>query len=273
MKRIFGATLFVAAVIGVMFLREVSLLSFDIIVILLTILGAYEISHALKEKLSLGNHIATAVFIGAILPTFYFLGGMNSIYKLFFVYFWAVAIMSIYHKGNSLENMASAMFVGIYPVMMFSFLVAINHWGVNGLVALMLIFAVGPFCDTGAFIVGSTVKGKKLCPTISPNKTISGAIGGVIGGILGAITVYLIARYALSIDVNAMGGILFFILFGIIGSVLTEFGDLVESAIKRSLEIKDMGNVIPGHGGILDRFDGVLFVVFGTYLYFIIAII
>ena len=181
--------------------------------------------------------------------------------------------MSIYHKGNSLENMASAMFVGIYPVMMFSFLIAINHWGIAGSVAIMLIFAVGPFCDTGAYLIGSTVKGKKLCPTISPNKTISGAIGGIVGGMLGAIVIYLISKYALNIDVTAFGGLLFFIIYGILGSVLTELGDLVESAIKRSLDIKDMGDVIPGHGGILDRFDGVLFVVFATYIYFMLVIV
>ena len=66
---------------------------------------------------------------------------------------------------------------------------------------------------------------------------------------------------------------MFFILYGVSGSILTEVGDLVESSMKRSLGVKDMGHFLPGHGGVLDRFDGVLFVVFGTYLYFMVTVI
>ena len=169
MKRVLSGTLFVVSVIAVLFLREWSMIVFDIVVMALIIGGALEMMKALGDKLTFANYIAIALLIGALLPTFYFTDGMFAVYTLFFIYFWTVAVMSIFNKGNSLENLSSAVIVAIYPIMMFAFLFPISYLGEMGLVALMLIFAVGPFCDTGAFLIGSTVKGKKLCPTVSPN--------------------------------------------------------------------------------------------------------
>lgn len=267
-KRTLGGIIFIIFVGGAMLLRELSLLWFDLFVLLLMSLGTFEMARALKDYLTKTNYAIIIMFLFLTLPVYYFLGGMSAIYKLFFVYFWASAVASIYNKGYGLQNLASAIFIGIYPIMLFSFFIEINHWTNHGTAALLLIFLTGPFCDVCAYLVGSTVKGPKLCPTISPNKTISGAIGGVIGGVIGALVVYLISIKWLSLDLGKNASIWFFLVYGLIGSVLTEFGDLVESSIKRSLNIKDMGNAIPGHGGILDRFDGVLFIVFATYLYF-----
>lgn len=267
-KRLVGGTLFVIVVVVAMLLRELSLFYFDIFVLGMIMLGAFEMSRALKDYLSKMNHFATIMFIFLILPVYYFLGGMNALYKLFFVYFWVSAVLSIYNKGYGMQNLSSAVLLGIYPIMLFSFFIEINHWTNHGFSALLLIFLVGPFCDVFAYLVGSTVKGKKLCPSISPNKTVSGAIGGIFGGMLGAMVVFFISRYVMELDLGSNANIWFFLAYGLIGAILTEFGDLVESSIKRSLNIKDMGGAIPGHGGILDRFDGVLFVVFATYIYF-----
>lgn len=251
-----------------MLLRAQSLLWFDLFVLLVMSIGAFEMARATSDYLTKANYIIIILFIFLTLPTYYFLGGMTALYKLFFCYFWATAVASIYNKGYGLQNLASAVLIGIYPIMLFTFLIEINHWTNHGTAALLLIFLTGPFCDVCAYLVGSTVKGPKLCPSISPNKTISGAIGGVLGGIIGSLTVYVISIKWLSLDLGQNANIAFFLVYGVIGSVLTEFGDLIESSIKRSLNVKDMGNVIPGHGGVLDRFDGVLFVVFATYLYF-----
>lgn len=266
--RTVGGAIFVLFVGGALFLREITPLWFDIFVLLIMSLGTIEMCRALRDYLTKTNYAIIAFFVFLTLPTFYFLGGMTALYKLFFAYFWATAVASIYNKGYGLQNLASAVLVGIYPIMLFSFLFEINHWVNQGTAALLLIFLTGPCCDVGAYLVGSTVKGPKLCPTISPNKTISGAIGGIIGGIIGSMAVYFVSIYAIKLDLGVNANWLFFLVYGVIGAVLTEFGDLVESSIKRSVNIKDMGRVIPGHGGILDRFDGVLFVVFATYIYF-----
>ena len=96
---------------------------------------------------------------------------------------------------------------------------------------------------------------KKLCPNLSPKKTVAGAIGGLIGGALGSLILYFIFRP----EYNFFSPILLFIIVGLVASFLTEAGDLFESLIKRKVGIKDMGKIMPGHGGVMDRIDGMVF--------------
>lgn len=105
--------------------------------------------------------------------------------------------------------------------------------------------------DTGGYLVGSTVKGPKLAPKISPNKTWS----GLIGGMLLAVLVSMAYSYAVASHEN----IVFYAVLGGIIAVVAQIGDLVESHIKRTLGIKDSSNLIPGHGGVFDRVDGLIF--------------
>lgn len=110
--------------------------------------------------------------------------------------------------------------------------------------------------DSAAYFVGRAFGKHKLAPVISPNKTIEGALGGV------AATVVLVELYALILDL-AFGfhvNYLYGILYGILGSTVSILGDLSFSVIKRQMGIKDYGNLIPGHGGILDRFDSMMMV-------------
>jgi phosphatidate cytidylyltransferase len=146
-----------------------------------------------------------------------------------------------------------------------------NNFANNSLVALLLMFIVPPFADMFAYWVGITLKGKKLCPKISPKKTISGAIGGLIGGVIGAIALYFIAKATGILVYNyVFPGWLAFGLIGLGGAFLCELGDLIESVIKRQLGIKDMGNLIPGHGGVMDRVDSIIFTAPFIYLIFVL---
>jgi len=116
--------------------------------------------------------------------------------------------------------------------------------------------------DSGAYFTGVAIGKKKAFPTISPNKTVEGYIGGTIAGTIGMLIYGIILSYTtpLTIIFPAL------ILYGILGAFVTEFGDLAFSFIKRKCGIKDYGNLIPGHGGALDRFDSMSFAAPTMYL-------
>lgn len=143
----------------------------------------------------------------------------------------------------------------------------VNAASVNiGLFALLMVLVVSSFTDTFAYLTGRTLKGPKLVPKISPNKTVSGAVGGLFGGMLGALIVVLCfsgSQEFVDFFANKIGGVwavrMVTIGFGLLGSIATQAGDIYASWLKRRTEIKDFGNYLPGHGGAMDRLDGISF--------------
>jgi len=123
--------------------------------------------------------------------------------------------------------------------------------------SLLAIFAVIWATDIGAYIAGRSIGGPKLCPKISPNKTWSGAIGGTICGILFGLVASTILHQELR-----QYSTFFIICASTSISIVGQVGDLIESWAKRRMQIKDSSQIIPGHGGILDRFDSLIFVGF-----------
>ncbi len=120
-----------------------------------------------------------------------------------------------------------------------------------GVYYILLPFAMAFLSDTGAYFVGIFFGKHKLAPNISPKKTIEGFFGGIAGSVLGMMIYGLVLSIGFELQVNFLYGIL----YGILGSLASVLGDLTFSVIKRQTGIKDYGNLIPGHGGILDRFD------------------
>lgn len=141
----------------------------------------------------------------------------------------------------------------------------------NG-IALSLVFAVSTFTDVFAYFVGSLFGKHKLCPEISPNKTVEGAIGGIFGGALGSFLVFVVfdwtkffgygAQFGLTFEglgLSTINTVLTYVAIGLLGSVATQMGDLLASMVKRYCGIKDYSRLLGEHGGIVDRFDGIMF--------------
>lgn len=259
---------------------------FDLFILCINVVAAFEMSHLiencnkkvnkyLSSMYSIFNYI---IFICCykLLEFYYIL--LIEIAGLV-VYFLLILITECI-KNNARtfkENLMvslNSILVCFYPGFLFCLFLNINHIdfyaGLDyfSIVFILLVFAITMLSDTFAYLVGRTLKGPKLAPSISPNKTISGSIGGLIGGIAGSMIVY-----ALVYNINSWQAILsmhnltwwHFLIIGLIGSMVSQIGDLVESKIKRNANIKDSGNILPGHGGMLDRIDAMIFCV--TFLY------
>ena len=163
----------------------------------------------------------------------------------------------------------------VYPVLVFGFMFILNHVEYNfSYMGIIMSFAIAMLTDTCAYMFGRAFGKHKLIPEVSPKKTIEGAIGGIFGGLIGAaacfFTFYYTSWFNLSQVVGLGEGIAIFLSIGVICSVLDQIGDLIESAFKRKVGIKDLGKIFPGHGGFMDRVDGLMFTSMGVYLLLVI---
>ena len=122
----------------------------------------------------------------------------------------------------------------------------------HGLAAVVVVFAIVWGTDSGAFFVGRAIGGPKLWPAISPKKTWAGAVGGLVAGIVIGLVVAGLARVSVAPGLALVSAFL---------SLASQAGDLSESAIKRHFGAKDSGIIVPGHGGMMDRVDGLVFAV------------
>ncbi|MEF9991642.1 MAG: phosphatidate cytidylyltransferase [Romboutsia sp.] len=181
-------------------------------------------------------------------------------YAVFFVLF-IIAIVSMLRLKNNIVDICVT-FLGIFYIGMFlDFIVlTINNFEL-GKSYVWLIFIIAVMTDTCAYFSGYLFGKHKLIPKVSPKKTIEGSIGGIIGSTLSC----MLFGYLFNLGMFEM------ILIGSIGSIIAQLGDLFASSIKRYVGIKDYGKLIPGHGGILDRFDSVIlvapFVYYAVYFF------
>ncbi len=186
-----------------------------------------------------------------------------------------LSLLVFRHEETSLESTGYALLSFMYPSCFLVVLVVCNHLEIYSALALLFVFVLCPFSDSFALVFGRWLGKRfpyKMAPHVSPKKTVVGGIGGLFGGALGGAVIFF-CYYGLTLipenllaDSLARGEFtfnlpeaLFFVGLGILTAVFCEVGDLVESAIKRKIGIKDMGKLLPGHGGILDRVDSSLY--------------
>lgn len=153
------------------------------------------------------------------------------------------------------EQIMCAFFCVAYAPVMLSFIFLVRELP-YGVYSVWMIFISSWICDTCAYAVGMLIGKHKLAPVLSPKKSIEGAVGGVAGAALvGALYAYFVVEPV----IREQNVTWVFVLISAVGAVISQVGDLAASAIKRNHEIKDYGKLIPGHGGVMDRFDSVIF--------------
>lgn len=159
-----------------------------------------------------------------------------------------------YPKFSAVQ-LFSSIFGFVYVPFMLSFLYLTRETVRLGEWLVWLTFVASWGSDTCAYVVGRLFGKRKLAPVLSPKKSVEGAIGGILGSAgIGAIFAYIMI-YFKNEPLSIIPG---FMLIGAVGSVISQIGDLAASGIKRNFEVKDYGRLIPGHGGILDRFDSII---------------
>jgi len=237
------------------------------VLLVLSLIGYSELMKAcrLSKEESQRNGLMIIGIIGIVIyyllmvfttdRTFLFLAVIMILVAFMFLY---VLTFPKYHA----EQVMSALFNVVYAPVMLSCIYLVRSLP-YGEYSVWMIFISSWICDTCAYFVGVFLGKHKMSPKLSPKKSIEGAIGGVAGStIVGALYGYFIVEQAVSGQQVTWA----FILISAVGAVISQIGDLAASAIKRNHDIKDYGKLIPGHGGVMDRFDSVIFTAPMIYL-------
>lgn len=232
----------------------------------ISIIGQFELYRAVgleKKPPAFLGYYATVVYL--VLTVWNLQGYMMSLFMLFLILLMAFYVIA-YPKYRT-EQMGM-IFMGLFYVTIMLVSIYQVRMTETGLYAVWLIFIGAWGSDTCAYAVGMLIGKHKLPSALSPKKSIEGCIGGVVGA---ALIGFLYASVFQDQITGVGNPILAFTIIGGVGSVVAQIGDLAASAIKRNHDIKDYGKLIPGHGGILDRFDSVIFT--APMVYFLVQIL
>lgn len=227
-----------------------------ILVGLLCALAAYELLWAtgMVKETRLVIYTSVMAFLVALWSYF---GGVYAAALLGVIVFTMIlfAELMFSHAKPSFEKMAVCLAGGLLIPFLLSSLVRLRS-GYNGQFYVLIPFLIAFLSDSGAYFAGSFLGKHKLAPQISPKKTVEGVVGGVVAAMVGMILFCVILQFAFGFTVSYLNSLA----YAVVGSLVGVFGDLCFSAVKRQVGIKDYGNLIPGHGGILDRFDSMTMV-------------
>ena len=218
-------------------------------------IGAYELLY----RTGLVRHprlVLYSVAMAFAVTMWSYFGAAQGYAMLGLLLFWMLLFseMMMDHVKVRLEMLGQCFFAGYIVPYLLSALIRILTMGI-GRYVIMIPFVIAFMSDSGAYFVGIKFGRHKLSPVVSPNKTIEGALGGIVTGMSSMII------YALVLDLLPAGlqvNYALALLYGLGGSLAGIFGDLCFSVIKRQTGIKDYGNLIPGHGGVLDRLDSLV---------------
>ena len=261
--RIISGVLGAIFVFAVLAFNNKFVLLINILLSIISILSVSEIFNAMGVSKIKSVTIPTLLF-ASLVPLFN-ISIVNQI--CWYIYTIVMFLVMILNKSLKLKDISLVYMMAIVITFSISKVIALRDYGKEyGSFYVLLTLSVAWFSDTGAYFFGKYWGKNKLCPNISPKKTFEGFFGGIL---ICIISVMLIGFIFNNFIFSEKSHINYFVLFilGLIGSPISALGDLCFSIIKRNCHVKDFGNVIPGHGGILDRFDSVIFVAPYTYFF------
>lgn len=248
LKRIFTSLIGLVVFFAVVFMHRYVLYTAAAILMFCMLYEMYTVISTGRTMRISGYVSAAAIYAGVVFGKTLF-----AVYAVFMLFLFDMIIL---HGRVTSKKVLFMGFVTAFIALFMSLLIPIR--ANFGCAAVILPFVCAWMTDTGAYFTGSFIGKHKLVPHISPKKTIEGAVGGIVLATLGCIV------YAAIADPSA--SYFRYALLGLAGSVISQAGDLTASCIKRDFGKKDYGSVLPGHGGIMDRFDSVLYVL--PFVYF-----
>jgi len=229
---------------------------------LVAVLGSWELAAMfLSKNIEIGKRLATLLSI-TVVSLFQFSSiGEVGLFIMFSLFFLAAALKMI-ETGvvNYTSRLATALLAAVYPGFFISFSILIHRDFPAGWIILLFVFVNMWVADTFAYGFGKWLGSKKLAPAVSPNKTWVGFFAAFPGGFLTAAAVYSIF--------DTEWKFITWVAATVTATFFGQIADLVESAIKRDCDVKDSSHLIPGHGGVLDRFDSLLFALPSVYFVF-----
>lgn len=238
----------------------------ELLIVALTLVAMNECYRALEaagyQVSRLGGYVAAAL----MWPLSRFMGVLDPLLLLSAA--MGLSITGVFLGSRpTFPNAAASvypLFTCLMPMSMLMMMMNETYGQVAGVTLITMAFAIAYGCDGAAYFVGRRFGKRKLCPSVSPKKTVEGALGGVAGGVFAGFIVKGV--FALLFGMAAPGLMATFVL-GLVGSAAGQIGDLTASLLKRHSGIKDYGKIFPGHGGVMDRFDSVLFTLIVLYCY------
>ncbi len=237
-------------------------LALPIAISILTAVGAYELLQCVSFH-KMPSVLIPTVLLAAAFPTGirYMLRYIKDdlFYKIIlaaaFIYIFYMLSVAVISKGKrGILDTAVLIVMELYLITGMTSIVAIRDIGENGFYSYMLIFIGAWIPDGAAYFVGRALGKHKLIPDVSPKKTVEGAIGGYLFGGISFVVFALILHFSVGFEPNYLKCVI----VGILIAVISMFGDLIASLVKRHYGIKDYGWLFPGHGGVMDRFDSII---------------
>ncbi len=235
-------------------------------VFVFAMIAQYEMIIAMRAKghtpMAWPGYLCAAVLVPA---AWYF--GAAALFAAFVLIISLAFVARIFSKKVTTQDFFWSVLPLVYPLPLFGVMALTVSLGEpHGKAMLLFVLVVVCVTDMMAYFVGVAFGKHKLCPAISPKKSIEGAAGGILGGIAAGVLLFVFQSW-LRVELPLWVSLA----MALVCSIFGQIGDLAASSIKREMGVKDFGNIFPGHGGILDRFDSLLFALPVVYYVYVLA--